>query len=112
MYAQATIIHVPEGGMPRLRQIIDTEYLPHVRERDGFIQATLLEQIDDPETGILIIYWKNQQAVEAFHATGMLHSAVQALAAWMPAIRVEREGYIVTVNVQGKTAAQISVAQV
>jgi len=98
MFAQATLIRVPIGAMPQLRRLIMVEYLPVVQAREGFVSAQFLEQIDDPDTALLIIYWESQQVVEAFHRTGMLQASIQMLAAVQPGIRVEREGYLVTID--------------
>lgn len=99
MYAQASVIRVPVGGMPNLRRLIEHSYLPGVSARAGFISAALLEQVDDPESALLMVYWDSQGSVEAFHRTGALQATVQALAAEMPGLHVERESYVVTVSV-------------
>lgn len=100
MFAQATHIRVPEGAMPQMRALISTEYLPVVQTREGFVAAQFLEQIDDPESALLVVYWDSQQAVEAFHRTGVLQASVQALAAVLPGLKVAREGYMVTLDTE------------
>lgn len=105
MYAQASTLHAPMNMMPQLRSAIEQDYLPRVREREGFISAHLLEQIDDTDTGLLIIYWRDQASVEAFAGTGLLEASVQALAARVPGVRIQREGYAVTVNVGSEIAS-------
>jgi heme-degrading monooxygenase HmoA len=98
MYAQVTTIRVPLGAMDQMRQMIAHDYLPALRVRVGFISAHLLEQIDDPEAAYLVVYWESHDAVENFNRTGLLESSVQALAARMPGVRVQRQGYMVHVN--------------
>jgi heme-degrading monooxygenase HmoA len=99
MYAQVTTLHVPMGAMQRLRSLIETSYLPHLAQRDGFISAQLLEQIDDPDTGLLTVFWRDQACVEAFHKTGSLAASIQALSSAMPGVRVTREAYMATLHV-------------
>ncbi|MDZ4764034.1 MAG: antibiotic biosynthesis monooxygenase [Chloroflexota bacterium] len=106
MYAQVTTIHVPIGAMPQMRQIIEHDYLSTIRARPGFVNAQLLEQIDDPETALLLVHWDTHEAVENFNRTGLLESSVQALAAGLPGVRVQRQGYIIHVEVEGATAAR------
>ncbi len=100
MFAQATLIRVPIGTMPQLRELVADAYLPVVQVREGFVSAHLLEQIDDPEAALLIVYWESQQAVEAFHRTGMLQASVQMLAAVQPGVKVVRESYLVTLETE------------
>ncbi len=100
MFAQATHIRVPEGAMPQLRELVAIQYLPVVQAREGFVAAQFLEQIDDPETALLVVYWDSQQAVEAFHRTGLLQASVQTLAAVLPGVKVAREGYMVTIDTE------------
>jgi heme-degrading monooxygenase HmoA len=111
MFAQATHIRVPEGAMPQLRELISAEYLPVVQTREGFVAARFLEQIDDPEAALLIVYWESQQSVEAFHRTGVLQASVQTLAAILPGLRVEREGYVVTMSIENEKAAPAAMKQ-
>lgn len=99
MYAQATIIRVPLGTMSQMRHIIEHDYLPRVRSRPGFLSAQMLEQIDDPESAILVLYWDNQAAVEGFNRTNPLEASVQALAVRLPGTRIHREGYVVSVQI-------------
>lgn len=104
MYAQVTIIHAPVDGMPRMRQIIENDYLNAIRSRPGFISAELLEQVDDPEAALLIVYWSNHEAVENFNRTGLLDASVQAIAARMPGVRVMRQGYVIHLHVTPEPA--------
>lgn len=98
MYAQVSLMHVPLGAMPDLRRQIETVYLPGVSARAGFVCAYLLEQIDDPESALLTVFWEDQGSVETFHRTGALQASVQALAAEMPGLKVERDSYLVTAS--------------
>jgi hypothetical protein len=61
--------------------------------------AYLFEQTDDDETCELIQFWDNQAAVENFHRTGMLQASVQSIAADIPGVRLERQGYVIRVAV-------------
>ena len=95
MYAQITLMHAPVGKIAELRQLIETEYLPVVRARPGFKAAFLLEQVDDPDTAQLIQLWDNHAAIENFHRTGLLQGSDQSIAARLPGLRIQRQGYIV-----------------
>jgi quinol monooxygenase YgiN len=97
MYAQKTTIRAPMGKAPELREIIAQKYLPVVRARPGFIAAYLLEQVDDRDACELILFWDNQAALENFNRTGMLQASLQSIAADLPGIRLERQGYLIRV---------------
>ena len=99
MYAQASSIRVPMGTMAQMRHVIEQEYLPRVRSRPGFLSAQFLEQIDDPESALLIVCWDKQASVENFNRTNLLEASVQAIAARIPGVRVQREAYLISVNV-------------
>lgn len=101
MYAQVTVLGVPIGQMDALRDLIQNQYLPEVQNREGFVMAHLLEAIDDPETAQIITYWDSQKAIEAARKTGSLNNTVQALAIYMPGVRIQRQGYIVTLKIEG-----------
>jgi heme-degrading monooxygenase HmoA len=104
MYAQVTHIQVPIDGMPQMRRLIEHDYLPAIRHRPGFVAGYLLEQVDDPEAAILVVQWENHESVENFNRTGSLEASVQALAARMPGVRVQREGFVVRVRVEREKA--------
>jgi quinol monooxygenase YgiN len=104
MYAQKTIIRAPMGKTAELRQVIAQKYLPVVRARPGFMAAYLLEQVDDADSCELIQFWDNQAALENFQRTGMLQASIQSIAAELPGVRLERQGYIIRVAV-GSLAA-------
>jgi hypothetical protein len=95
MYAQITLIRAPLGKGAELRRLIDEEYLPIIRQRPGFKGAFLLEQLDDPEAAQLVQLWENQAAVESFHRTGLLQGSDQSIAARLPGLRIQRQGYLV-----------------
>jgi hypothetical protein len=97
MYAQTTYIRVPLGDMMHLRGIIQREYLPKIQARPGFITAMFMEQVDDPDRAQLVIVWENQAAVENFNSTGMLEATIHGLAAYLPNVQVQRQGYALTV---------------
>jgi heme-degrading monooxygenase HmoA len=98
MFAQATAIRVPVGAMAQMRRLIEQDYLPQLRQREGFVSAQLLEQVDDPEAALLIVLWDSQRAVEAFHRTGALQASVHALSSQMPGVHVHRDSFTVTVQ--------------
>lgn len=98
MYAQVTFINVPMNQMPRLRDILETRYLPIVRQRPGFKAGYLLEQIDDADTAQLVLFWENHAAVENFNRTGSLLASLEGLMVEMPAIQVRRQGYVVQLS--------------
>lgn len=95
MYAQVTFLQVPIDQMPVLRELIETRYLPVVRQRPGFKAGYLLEQIDDPERAQLVMFWDEHASVESFNRTGMLQASLYALTAEMPDLIVQRQGYMV-----------------
>lgn len=98
MYAQVTHLLVPIGQVDALRELVASKYLKGVQERDGFVTAHMLEAIDDPQKVQLITYWDNHQAIENARKTGSLVQTVQMLAAHLPGVKIQRQGYIVTVN--------------
>ncbi len=106
MYAQVTIIQVPMDRISDLRHVIETDYLPIVRNRPGFLAAYLLEQIDDPDSAQLVQFWNTQGDVENFHRTGLLESSVQSIAAYLPGVQIKRQGYIVRTAVRGAAVAE------
>jgi hypothetical protein len=95
MYAQVTFLQVPLDQMSILRELIETQYLPIVKQRPGFKAGYLLEQIDDPETAQLVLFWDEHASVESFNRTGMLQASLHALTAEMPDLIVHRQGYMV-----------------
>lgn len=99
MYAQKTIIRAPLGKVAELREVIAQKYLPIVRSRPGFMAAYLLEQVDDPDSCELVQFWDNQAAIESFHRTGMLQASIQSIAADIPGIYIQRQGYVIRVAV-------------
>lgn len=101
MYAQVTTIRVPFNKMSTLRQVIEIDYLPVVQERPGFLAGYLLEQVDDPDSAQLVLFWDSHAAVENFNRTGLLQTSVTALAAEIPGIEIKRGGYIVQVAMRG-----------
>jgi hypothetical protein len=100
MYAQVTFLQVPLNQMPLLRDLIETRYLPIVRQRPGFKAGYLLEQIDDPETAQLVLFWDAHASVESFNRTGMLQASLHALTAEMPDLIVHRQGYAIQLAVR------------
>ncbi len=100
MYAQVTFLQVPIDQMPVLRDLLETRYLPIVRQREGFKAGYLLEQIDDPETAQLVLFWDEQSSVESFNKTGMLQASLHVLTAEMPDLIVQRQGYAVRLAVR------------
>ncbi|MBI1280820.1 MAG: hypothetical protein GC179_22035 [Anaerolineaceae bacterium] len=100
MYAQVTFLQVPIDQMPLLNDLIESRYLPIVRQRPGFKAGYLLAQVDDPETAQLVLFWDNQASVESFNRTGMLQASLHALTAEMPDLYLRRQGYTVPVAVR------------
>ncbi len=96
MYAQKTSIRVPLENMHQMREIVQRTYLPKIRTRPGFVSAFLLEQVDDPDRAELVVLWEDQAALERFNSTGMLEASVQGLAARLPGVQIQREGYLVS----------------
>lgn len=100
MYAQVTQLQVPIDQMSVLRDLLETRYLPIVRQRPGFKAGYFLEQCDDPDTAQLILFWDDHAAVESFNRTGMLQASLHALTAEMPDLIVRRQGYAVRLAVR------------
>src|SRR5262249_5277778 len=92
-----TQIRVPINHMSALREVIETKYLSVVRARPGFRAGYLLEQADDPDSAQLLLFWDDHASVENFNRTGMLQASINALAADIPGIQVQREGFVVKV---------------
>jgi heme-degrading monooxygenase HmoA len=101
-----TTIQVPLNQMEQLREVIESKYLPVVRTRPGFRAGYLLEQIDDPDNAQLVLFWEDHAAVENFNRTGLLQASIHALAADVPGLRVQREGYLVQVVVRAVRAME------
>ena len=112
MYAQITSIRVPLGNMSKLRELIEEKYVPVVRARPGFLAAYLLEQVDDPDSAQLMIFWDSHAAVESFHRTGLLESSVTAIAADLPGVQVRRQGYIVQMAARANASQQLAMAHI
>ncbi len=106
MYAQKTIIRAPLGKIAELRQVIAQKYLPVVRARPGFMAAYLLEQVDDTDVCEMIQFWDTQAALENFNRTGMLQASIQSIAAELPGVRLERQGYVIRVAVGSLPVAE------
>lgn len=104
MYAQITTLKAPMGKMAQLRRLIAETYLPDVQKRDGFISAHFLEQIDDPDTAQLIMYWETQAALERSRQTGLLRQTLEGLAAELPGLRFQKQGYSVELQLYSSTA--------
>lgn len=100
MYAQLTEIRVPFGKMSVLREMIEHTYLPVVAKRPGFVSAYLLEQVDDEQSAQMIQLWDTHDSAENFMRTGSLASSIQSLAAQIPGLQVQRQGYIIRVAVE------------
>ena len=99
MYAQKTTIRAPMGKVAQLRSLIAEKYLPAVSARTGFVAAYLLEQVDDPDACELIQFWDNQTAIENLNRTGVLQASIQTIAADLPGVHIQREGYIIRVAI-------------
>ena len=105
MYAQVTLLRAPMGKMAELRTLIQDNYLPSVSQREGFLSAHLLEQIDDPDSAQLVVYWSCQAAVEDANRTGLLRQTIESLVANMPYTKIQRQGYIVNVSTEAAMTA-------
>jgi heme-degrading monooxygenase HmoA len=102
MYIQTTTIRVPLGHMEQMRAIIAREYLPKIRIRSGFVTAMLMEQVDDPDRAELLILWDSQESVENFNSTGLLEATIHGLAAYLPGVQIQRQGYALTVSMSAR----------
>ena len=104
MFAQATAIRVPVGAMAQMRRLVEQEYLPQLRQREGFVAAHFLEQVDDPEAALLVVLWDSQHAVEAYNRTGALQATVSVLSSQMPGVRARRDSFAVTATAESALA--------
>lgn len=102
MFVQVITLKAPQDHNKELRQLVADEYLPAIRNRPGFVSANLLEQVDDPDTAQLIVYWDSQRSVENTHRTGVLTGTTQSIAARLPGLRVQRQSYIARVTIDNK----------
>lgn len=102
MFVQVITMDVPADSISALRRLVAEEYLPAVRTRPGFLSANLLEQVDDRNATLLIIYWDSQNAVENTAATGVLSGSVDSIAARLPGLRIRRQSYVVNVTVDNR----------
>jgi Antibiotic biosynthesis monooxygenase len=102
MYVQLITLRAPNEQIGQLRTIISGDYLSVISKRPGFVAAHLLEEIDDPESAKLLIYWDNQSSAEIAQATGVLSGSINAVAAQMPGLRIQRQSYIVNVTTDKK----------
>jgi quinol monooxygenase YgiN len=107
MYAQATAIKAPADTMRRLRELIQSDYLPEISRREGFVLAQFLEQTDDPDSALLITFWRDQQSIEAFQNTGSLRASLNSLPTLFPGLKLEREGYVVSLSAEPEAAAHL-----
>jgi quinol monooxygenase YgiN len=107
MYAQVTYLQISPERMNALRDLLESHYLPVVRQRPGFKAGYLLEQVDDPGKAQLIFFWDEHASVEAFNRTGMLQATLHSLTAEMPDLSVHRLGYTVPLGVRALEAAAV-----
>lgn len=103
MFVQVITLKAPTNQIKQLRELIADEYLPAIQQRHGFLSASLLEQIDDPDTAKLVIYWSDQQAVESTTKTGVLAGSTESIAARMPGLRIQRTSYVARVTIDNKS---------
>lgn len=111
MYVQKTTIRAPLGKVSLLRSLIAEKYLPAVSARTGFVAAYLLEKVDDPDACELIQFWDNQSAIENLNRTGVLQASIQSIAADLPGVHIQRDGYIIRVAVGSVPALAAAVAR-
>lgn len=102
MFVQVISLKAPINRIKQLRQLVADEYLPAIRRRPGFLSASLLEQIDDADTAMLVIYWSNQESVESLNKTGVLAGSTESIAARLPGLRIQRTSYIARVTIDNK----------
>lgn len=105
MFAQVIELQAPLDKISELRDLIKLEYLPALAEREGFISAQLMEQVDDRDKARLITLWDSQKSVENVNRTGVLAGSITSISARLPGTQVSRQSYIVTVtNAETKAA--------
>ncbi|MBL8163530.1 MAG: hypothetical protein JNJ61_16210 [Anaerolineae bacterium] len=107
MFAQVTVIRAPMNQMADLREMIETRYLPVVRQRPGFRAGYLLEQVDDLDNAQLIVFWDDQASVESFARTGSLQASISALTAELPGVEVRRQSYLVKLATKAQRALEL-----
>jgi len=94
MFVQMITLRAPTGKRPKLRQLVQDNYLPGIQQQVGFLHGYLLEQIDDPDVAQLIEVWESQSALEHARKTQLLTGTTQSLAANLPGLRIQQQGYI------------------
>ena len=99
MYAQVTNLTLPANTIEELRGLITNNYFKSLREREGFIEARMLEAVDDDRSVKIVTYWESQKMIESARKTGSLQETIQMLSAHIPGIRIVRQAYVVTVHV-------------
>jgi heme-degrading monooxygenase HmoA len=109
MFVQIISLTAPLNHIAQLRELVSNEYLPALRNRPGFVAAHLLEQVDDPDSAQLIVYWDDQRSVEDAVKTGVLAGSTQSIAARMPGLRIQRQSYVVRVAVSDRKAQHVVV---
>lgn len=98
MFVQIITMKAPLGKIAQLRDLVSMEYLPAIEERPGFINAHLLEQVDDRDATKLVIYWESQGSFESLARTGVLDGSTHSIAARLPGLQVQRDSYIVIIS--------------
>lgn len=110
MYAQVTLFRAPAGKIGELRRLVEEDYLPVIRNRPGFQAAFFLEQVDDPDAAQLVQLWESHATVENFHRTGLLQGSDQSIAARLPGLRIQRQGYLVRVALSSHRESDLELA--
>ena len=63
MFVQQLSLRVHPDAIPQLRQLVQSQYMPRLKQHIGFVAAHLVAHIDHQDTAELIIYWENEQAM-------------------------------------------------
>ncbi|GAB4329632.1 MAG: hypothetical protein Kow00117_15580 [Phototrophicales bacterium] len=94
MYVQLITIHAAPHAIPQLRRLVQTQFLPKIKQETGFIAAQLMAHIDHQDTAQLIIYWESQAACERALQSGTLSGPNFNLPA-VAGLKTQHQTYVV-----------------
>ena len=92
MFVQQLSIRARPEAIPQLRRLVQSQYLPHMRQCPGFINGYLIAHIDHQDSAELIIYWKNEQAMRFANAQTDKHYNIPYVAD----LQVKHQSYMMS----------------
>ncbi len=73
-----------------VREMGESGVLERIRREDGNIRYEYFRPFDDPETVLLIDSWRDQEAIDAHHATPMMDEIIRLREKYDLHMRAER----------------------